>query len=55
MPILLDNLRCTGTEDRLIDCPYSTPSTSTDNHGEDAGVSCYPINDNTGNIYSYVV
>ena len=38
VPILLDDLRCTGTESRLIDCPY----TAIDNcvHSEDAAVSC---------------
>ena len=38
VPILLDDVRCTGTESRLIDCPY----TAIDNcvHSEDAAVSC---------------
>ena len=38
VPILLDDLRCTGTESRLIDCPY----TAIDNcgHSEDASVNC---------------
>ena len=38
VPILLDDLRCTNTESRLIDCPY----TAIDNcvHSEDAAVSC---------------
>ena len=39
-PIVLDDVRCTGTESRLIDCPY----TATHNciHFEDAGVTCQP-------------
>ena len=39
-PIVLDDVRCTGTESRLIDCPY----TPTHNciHLEDAGVTCQP-------------
>ena len=38
VPILLDDLRCTGTESRLIDCPY----TAIDNcvHSEDAAIDC---------------
>ena len=38
VPILLDDLRCTGTESRLIDCTY----TAIDNcvHSEDASVNC---------------
>ena len=38
VPILLDDVRCTNTESRLIDCPY----TAIDNcvHSEDAAVSC---------------
>ena len=43
MPILMDNIRCTGTEQRLVDCPFNSPSG--DSHNEDAGVRCY---DNTG-------
>ena len=36
--ILLDNVRCTGTEARLTDCPFITNHNC--NHGEDAGVTC---------------
>lgn len=37
-PIVLDDVRCTGSEARLIDCPF----TATHNciHLEDAGVRC---------------
>ena len=38
-PILLDNVGCTGTESRLIDCTYSSHTLDC-NHGEDAGVTC---------------
>lgn len=38
-PILLDYVRCTGSESRLIDCPYDT-YTGGDSHSEDAGVGC---------------
>ena len=37
--ILLDDVRCNGSETRLIDCPYDT-DTSDCNHYEDAGVAC---------------
>ena len=40
-PILLDNVACSGTESTLLQCGYSTPS-STDTHSEDAGARCQP-------------
>ena len=42
VPILLDDVRCTGTENGLIDCPY----TAIDNcvHSEDAAISCTTSN-----------
>ena len=42
--ILLDDLRCNGTETRLIDCPSDGIGNS-DNcagHADDAGVACQP-------------
>ena len=45
-PILLDDLLCTGSETRLIDCPRSTSQgvgtfdNCPNGHGEDAGVKC---------------
>ena len=45
-PILLDDLLCTGSEARLIDCPrYTSQGIGTydfcpNGHGEDAGVRC---------------
>jgi len=38
VPILLDDLRCTNTESRLIDCPHNRIDNCV--HSEDAGVSC---------------
>ena len=40
-PILMDDVRCTGSEDRLIDCRYDS---NTDDcfHYEDASVRCLP-------------
>lgn len=37
--IHMDNLRCTGNENKLMDCPYSRDTTY-DTHAEDAGVRC---------------
>ena len=38
-PILMDDVACTGTESRLINCRYDS-STSDCNHREDAGATC---------------
>lgn len=38
VPILLDDVRCTGTESRLIDCPYNANHNC--DHSEDASVNC---------------
>jgi len=39
--IYLDNVICTGSESRLIDCSYDS-DTSDCGHHEDAGVRCVP-------------
>ena len=39
IPILLDDVGCSGSEVRLIDCPYDSV-TSDCSHSEDAGVRC---------------
>ncbi|XP_076858994.1 uncharacterized protein marco [Brachyhypopomus gauderio] len=38
--ILLDDLRCTGTERNIFDCPHSGIGVNNCNHSEDVGVSC---------------
>jgi len=38
--IWLDNVRCTGDEDRLIDCMANTLGSHNCLHNEDAGVYC---------------
>ena len=40
--IWLDDVRCAGTEARLIDCPANPIGTENCNHAEDAGVVCQP-------------
>lgn len=40
-PIQIDNVRCTGNENRLIDCPFGT-NVCPDRHSEDASVKCFP-------------
>ena len=37
--IVLDDVRCTGTEDNLVDCPFDR-STVDCTHSDDAGVRC---------------
>lgn len=36
----MDDLRCNGTEDELINCAQSPFSQNNCNHHEDAGVQC---------------
>ena len=38
--IYLDNVGCTGSETRLIDCTRSTTVSCSGGHSEDAGVRC---------------
>lgn len=40
VPIWLDNVRCRGTENRLIDCNHAALGVHNCNHNEDAGVAC---------------
>ena len=39
-PIYLDNVECSGSESRLIDCLYSSFVSCSRGHSEDAGVRC---------------
>ena len=38
--IFLDDLRCSGRESRLIDCPHRGVRVHNCHHSEDAGVHC---------------
>ena len=38
--ILLDDLKCTGSEGSLLSCPHSGLNVHNCGHGEDAGVIC---------------
>ena len=40
--ILLDNVRCRGDEQRLVDCPAVYEHNCNVDHTEDAGVRCEP-------------
>ena len=44
VPIVLDNLQCTGTESTLFACQKNTVGSHNCVHSEDAGVSCQPGN-----------
>lgn len=37
--VVIDNIQCTGSESRLIDCPHS--DSNGDTHSKDAGVRCF--------------
>ena len=39
-PIYLDNVGCTGTESRLIDCSHRGIGVHDCGHSEDAGIQC---------------
>lgn len=38
--IMLDDVRCVGSEQTLLECQYLDSSFQNCNHGEDAGVRC---------------
>ena len=40
-PIFLENLACSGTESKLLDCPHGILGTHQCDHSKDSGVQCY--------------
>ena len=40
--IVLDDLRCTNSETRLVDCPHNGVGVHNCVHSDDAGVRCLP-------------
>ena len=44
LPLLMDNVGCSGLQLKLTSCPYAYPS-GNDNHAEDSGVTCYSNSD----------
>ena len=48
--IWLDNVRCVGTETRLIDCPANALGTTSCGHVSDAGVRCLDMTCTQGAI-----
>ena len=51
--IFLDNVRCTGEEQRLIDCRANDIGVHNCGHSEDAGVRCLGTSDSIStSIYS---
>ena len=41
--IVLDDLRCTGSESRLVDCPHRGLGNHDCDHSKDVGVRCIGI------------
>ena len=52
--ILLDNVGCTGTEIRLVDCQNNGIGVHNCVHGEDAGVTCQAPTTTIGEISSII-
>lgn len=52
--IVLDNVRCTGTEARLVDCPSNALGVHNCIHAEDASVRCNQTR-NAYTTYSFLM
>ena len=42
-PVFLNNLECSGSESRLLDCEQSTVGNNLCDHSNDVGVRCYGL------------
>lgn len=55
--IFLDDVQCSGTELRILDCPHSGVGTNNCVHSEDVGVRCqlrkFLFHDNSVLCYSF--
>ena len=40
LPILMRNVDCSGSEEQLTNCPFSSQAAAICSHSEDAGVQC---------------
>ena len=43
-PIVLSDVRCSGSENKLLQCANNGPEAGSCSHSEDAGVMCSPGN-----------
>ena len=46
LPVVVDDLNCNGSEERLTDCPHNSPSLTSCHDGNDASVVCQPLDGN---------
>jgi hypothetical protein len=51
LPIHLDDVKCTGSESSLFDCPHRGWGSNNCGHGDDVGIYCVPRG-NLSNNYS---
>lgn len=43
LPVVINDLNCTGSEERITACPHNALDSRTCNHREDASVVCQPL------------
>lgn len=46
LPIAINDLNCSGSEERLLDCPHNALDFSGCHHTHDATVVCQPLDGN---------